>query len=287
HMYGRSYRTYPIERIIADLDDIYYNKKTRLIFITDDNMLLNPRWVEELCDAIIRRKYRNLQLVVQADCVSMARNEQVVQKMARAGFRAVFLGIESVSERNLQEMDKSEIIAKAKQAVANCHRHGMMVMGGLIFGMPDDNEESIRRNYQFLNELEADASYCQMLSPFPKTVIREHLIEEGLVTNLDNYERYNGMWANVRTKHLDTEQLQYAFWLHRQITLGWWDPSEFARNNGKSWTAVWTHVVKPVMKYFVDKGTRRDGWEGRYRRYIRRLEKMNYFPDLEQYYYRK
>jgi len=287
HMYGRSYRTYPIERIIADLDDIYYNKKTRLIFITDDNMLLNPRWVEELCDAIIRRKYRNLQLVVQADCVSMARNEQVVQKMARAGFRAVFLGIESVSERNLQEMDKSEIIAKAKQAVANCHRHGMMVMGGLIFGMPDDNEESIRRNYQFLNELEADASYCQMLSPFPKTVIRDHLIEEGLVTNLDNYERYNGMWANVRTKHLDTEQLQYAFWLHRQITLGWWDPSEFARNNGKSWTAVWTHVVKPVMKYFVDKGTRRDGWEGRYRRYIRRLEKMNYFPDLEKYYYRK
>jgi anaerobic magnesium-protoporphyrin IX monomethyl ester cyclase len=49
-MYGRSYRTYPIERILADLDDIYFNRKTRLIFITDDNMVLNPKWVMNLCD---------------------------------------------------------------------------------------------------------------------------------------------------------------------------------------------------------------------------------------------
>ena len=38
------------------------------------------------------------------------------------------------------------------------------------------------------------------------------------------------------------------------------------------------------MKYFVDKQTRREGWEGRYRTYIDHLEKMNYFPDLEKYY---
>lgn len=284
HMYGRSYRTYPIERIIADLDDIYYNKKTRLVFITDDNMLLNPRWVEEVCEAIIQRKYRGLKIVVQADCVSIAKHEQVVRKMSQAGFRAVFLGMESASERNLKEMDKAEIIAKAKQAVDNCHRHGMMVMGGLIFGLPDDDEESIRGNYQFLKDLDADTSYCQMLSPFPKTVIREHLLEQGLLTNLDRYERYNGMWANVRTRHLNADQLQYAFWLHKQVTLGWWKPSAFAQQMGKSWTLVWLHAVQPVMKYFIDRQTRREGWEGRYRRYIQCLEGMNYFPDLEKYY---
>ncbi|MCG8553378.1 MAG: DegV family EDD domain-containing protein, partial [Desulfobacterales bacterium] len=41
HMYGRTFRTYPIERVIADLDDIYYNKKTRLAFIVDDNLVLD------------------------------------------------------------------------------------------------------------------------------------------------------------------------------------------------------------------------------------------------------
>jgi anaerobic magnesium-protoporphyrin IX monomethyl ester cyclase len=283
HMYGRSYRTYPIERILADLDDIYYRKKTRLVFITDDNMVLNPKWVTEVCDAIIGRKYRHLKLVVQADCVSMARNEAMVGKMAQAGFRGVFLGIENSSRQNLRTMEKADVVERAKQAVDNCHRHGIMVIGGLIFGLPDDDEEAVRANYQFLNDLEADASYCQMLSPFPRTPIRDYLIGEGLIANRDRYERYNGMWANVRTRHMEAEQLQYAFWYYRQTALGWWNPSPFARSQGRLWTAAWMYLVKPVMKIFIDRQLRRSGWQERYRRDIERLERMNRFADLESF----
>jgi anaerobic magnesium-protoporphyrin IX monomethyl ester cyclase len=283
HMYGRTYRTYPTERVIADLDDIYFNKKTRLVFITDDNMVLNPRWVTEFCDAVIRRRYRNLKLVVQADCVTMAHNAAMVKKMAEAGFRAVFLGIENVSEKNLRTLDKAHVVQTAKQAVDNSHRHGMMVIGGLIFGLPDDDEEAIIGNYRFLKELNVDASYCQMLSPFPKTALREYLQSEGLITNHQRYERYNGLWANVKTKRMDADILQYAFWYHRQTTLGWWSPSPFARNQGRLWTSVWIFGVRPVMKFFVDRGIRRHGWGERYARYISCLEKMNHFEDLMKY----
>ncbi len=283
HMYGRSYRTYPIERILADLDDIYCNRKTRLIFIADDNMVLNPRWVEAVCDAIISRKYRNLRLIVQADCLSMARNEAMVAKMAEAGFRGVFLGIENASSANLRTMEKGDIGNAAKRAVEHCHRYGMMVIGGLIFGLPDDDEAAIRRNYEFLRDLGVDAAYCQLLTPYPKTRLREALTEAGLVTNPDRYERYNGLWANVRTRHLDSAELEYAFWLYRQTALGWWRPSAFAERNGKLWTSLWRQGVKPVMKYFVDRQTRRIGWEGRYRQYLDHLEAMNRFDDLEEF----
>ncbi len=284
HMYGRSYRTYPVERIIADLDDIYFNKKIRLVFITDDNLVLNPKWVMKVCDAIIARRYKDLVLVVQADCASMAKHEAMVEKMAMAGFKGVFLGIENASEENLQAMGKAGAAEKARQAVANCHRHGLMVIGGLIFGLPDDDEKAVERNYRFLNELEADASYCQMLSPFPKTALRNQLINEGLVTNLNHYERYNGLWANVRTKHMDSDMLQYLFWYHRQVTLGWWKPSAFARSQGKTWVYIWVYLVKPIMKFFSGVRTRLQGWEKQYRIYIRRLERMNHFEDLQAYY---
>jgi len=283
HMYGRSYRTYPIERILADLDDIYFNKNTRVVFIADDNMVLNPKWVMSVCDAVIQKKYRNLKLVVQADCISMAGNEEMVKKMSQAGFRGVFLGIENVSSQNLKTMEKGGIVEAARRAVENCHRYGIMVIGGLIFGLPDDDEEAIRENYQFLNDLEADASYCQMLTPYPKTRLREHLISERLVTNYDRYERYSGFWANVKTRHLDADQLQYAFWYYRQTTLGWWKPSSFAAKQGRLWTSFWTYVVKPIMKIFIDRQIARDGWEGRYQKYILRLEAMNRFPELDRF----
>ena len=42
HMYGRSFRTFPIEHVLANLDDIYYKRKTRWVFVADDNLVLAP-----------------------------------------------------------------------------------------------------------------------------------------------------------------------------------------------------------------------------------------------------
>ncbi|BBO86351.1 hypothetical protein DSCO28_69170 [Desulfosarcina ovata subsp. sediminis] len=281
HMYGRTFRTYPIERVLADLDDIYYKRKVRWVFIVDDNMVLDPQRVMDLCDAIIRRGYRKLNLVVQADCISMSRNEEMVKKMARAGFRSVFLGIENVSRKNLAAAHKGDIVTASQKAVEICHRHGIMVIGGLIFGFPDDDEADIVNNYQFLNTIDADAAYCQILTPYPKTEMRQQLIDQGMVTNLDNLKRYSGLWANVRTRHLSSERLQYLFWYHRQKVLGWWKPSGRVRSQGKGWTSIWTFTFKPFLKLYYGHILKKHGWIGRYERELKRLAKMNYFPDLE------
>ena len=67
HMYGRAFRTYPVSRVLEDLDDIYHRRKVKWVFITDGNMVLNPARVMELCDTIIARKYKQLNLIGQAD----------------------------------------------------------------------------------------------------------------------------------------------------------------------------------------------------------------------------
>jgi radical SAM superfamily enzyme YgiQ (UPF0313 family) len=281
HMYGRTFRTYPIERVLADLDDIYYKRKTRWVFIVDDNMVLNPKRVMALCDAIIARQYQKLNLVVQADCISMSRNEEMVKKMAQAGFRSVFLGIENVSQRNLAAAHKGNIVSASQKAVEVCHRYGIMVIGGLIFGFPDDDEQSIINNYQFLNTIEADAAYCQILTPYPKTEMRRQLIDQGMVTNSNDLKRYSGLWANVRTRHLSPEQLQYFFWYHRQKVLGWWEPSGCVRR-GQGWTAIWTYAYKPLLKIYYAYILKKQGWKGRYEQDQHKLSRMNYFHDLEK-----
>lgn len=283
HMYGRSFRTYPISRVLEDLDDIYYKRRTRWAFITDDNMVLNPRRVIELCEAIIARKYKNLNIVVQADCISMANNEPMVAKMAQAGFRSVFLGIENGSTKNLSTAGKGDIVAASRQAIDNCHKYGLMVIGGLIFGFPEDDKESIRENYQFFRNIGADASYCQILTPYPKTGMRENLLAENLIDNLTDYKKYSGLWANVRTRYLTAEQLQYQFWYQRQVVLGWWNPPEPARKQGRLWTSIWRFLFKPVLKMHYWRIMRQGGWEGRYRREVARWERLNSFKDLEGY----
>lgn len=281
HMYGRTFRTYPIERVLADLDDIYYKRKTRWVFITDDNMVLNPKRVIALCDAIIARGYRKLNIVVQADCISMSQNEEMVRKMARAGFRSVFLGIENVSRQNLTAAGKGNIVTASQKAVEMCHKYGLMVIGGLIFGFPDDDEQDIVNNFQFLKDIDADAAYCQILTPYPKTAMRQELIDQGLVTNLKDYSRYSGLWANVRTHHLVPEKLQYLFWYHKQNVLGWWKPSMQARRQGRGWTAIWMYAFKPVAKFFYDRSVKKYGWQGLYEKDLLKMRYLNRFTDID------
>lgn len=283
HMYGRTFRTYPISRVLEDIDDIYYKRKTRWIFITDDNMVLAPSRVMELCDAIIARNYKGLNIVVQADCMSMAKNEAMVAKMAAAGFRSVFLGIENGSVRNMSSAGKGDIVAYSKKAIENCHKYGMMVIGGLIFGFADDDEDSIRENYEFFKAIGADASYCQILTPYPKTAMRAKLIEQGLVTNETDYKKYSGLWANVRTRHLDSAELQYQFWYQRQVVLGWWRPPAEARRQGRLWTSIWRFLFRPFLKLRYRRIMARYGWRGRYQREVERWRQMNDFRDLENY----
>ncbi len=282
HMYGRAFRTFPIERILADIDDIYFNRRVRWIFVSDDNMVLDPQRVMDLCDAIIKRGYRNLYFTVQADCVTMARNPQMVRRMAQAGFRSIFLGMENVSPKNLRMAQKGDIVTYSRKTVALCKQNGIMVIGGMIFGFPDDREEEIIANYRFLKSTGTDTTYCQILTPYPKTGIRQYLMDEGLVTNPDDYTRYNGMWANVRTRHLSAEKLQYLYWYHRLKVLGWWEPSETIRRQGRLWTSIWIYFFRPMMKIIVARSLRKHGWQGRYEQEIRRKAGINRFDDLEK-----
>lgn len=281
HMYGRSFRTFPIERVLADLDDIYYTRKSRWAFVVDDNLVLSPKRVIELCDAIIARNYKGLHLVVQADCQTMAREAEMVEKMGAAGFKSVFLGIENASKKNLESAGKGDIVDASRKAVANCHKYGIMVIGGLIFGFPDDTEETIVENFEFLHRINADAAYCQILTPYPKTAMRRNLLDAGLVTNRYDYKRYSGLWANVKTRNLSSDQLQYYFWYYKQTVLGWWNPSHRTRSQGRVWTAIWIYAFKPLLKVYYRHLLKKEGWEGRYEKDMARLNQLNRFPDLD------
>ncbi|WP_419660767.1 radical SAM domain protein [Desulfosarcina variabilis str. Montpellier] len=282
HMYGRAFRPFPIARILADIDDIYYNCKARWIFVSDDNLVLDTDRVIRMCDAIIAKGYRNLNLVVQADCVTISRNEPMVAKMAEAGFRSMFLGIESASKKNLVAAKKGDIINASRKAVEICHKYGIMIVGGMIFGFPNDGEEEIIENYRFLKSIGADTAYCQILTPYPKTGIRQELLDQGLVTNPDDYSRYNGMWANVRTHKLSSDELQYLFWYHNENVMGWWNPSERIRSQGRLWTSIWMYVFKPLLKKILARQQKRLGWRGRFEEAIKDRAAVNRFPDLDE-----
>ena len=167
---------------------------------------------ESLCDAITEAGHNDIRYIIQASSTGIASSDTLAKKMARAGFRIVFLGIENVSEENLRLMKKGNIIEKTKLAVKRLHEQNIMIVGGMIIGNPNDKEKDIARNYEFFVDSQIDFFADQILTPYPKTGMREELLQSGLVTNKYDYSRYNCFWANVKTNYLESEDIQFLRW---------------------------------------------------------------------------
>lgn len=215
HMYGQSFRTYDLERVMADIANAK-KQGTKYLAISDDNICLDLRRLEALCDAIIDAGHNDISYVVQASSVGMSSSETLIEKMARAGFELVFLGVENVSERNLRLMKKGNIVESTKKAIEFLHKYNILIIGGMIIGHPEDREEDIAQNYEFFDRMDIDFYSDQIITPYPKTGMREELLKQGLIVNLNDYSKYNGFWANVRTKHLDSQELQFIKWKYRR-----------------------------------------------------------------------
>jgi anaerobic magnesium-protoporphyrin IX monomethyl ester cyclase len=219
-MRGRNFFTYSFDRVLDDIRDAR-DHGARTIFLVDDNIMLNVRRFEALCEAIIAAGLNTLDYFVQAMTSSIANHgETLGPLMRRAGFRYVFLGIENILENDLEFLRASAKNTAREEgkntgnatlrAIDYLHRNQMYVVGGLIVGNPSDTRESIEANLEFARRY-VDWPYIQHPTPYPRTPMTKEFRDQGLIQN-ERLEEYDGTTAVVRTLHLPTEEVEFMRW---------------------------------------------------------------------------
>jgi radical SAM superfamily enzyme YgiQ (UPF0313 family) len=226
-MYGKTFREFPIERIIEDLT-ILKKKGTWGVFFVDDNITLNVTRMKILCEEIIRHNLNTIDYLTQATVIGIASDPELAKLMARAGFKFVFLGIESGNKRNLELFKKSHICAKTRQAVQYLQDNKIIVLGGFIVANPPDGKEDVKAVFDYCLDIGVDHPIIQTLTPYPKTPMREELLKAGLVVNKDDFKRYNGFIANVRTEKLSIEEINRVMVVEGAKL--YWNPKYLSRS---------------------------------------------------------
>jgi len=237
-MRGRNFHTYSFDRVIDDIRDAY-NFGARAIFIVDDNITLNVKRFEALCQAIIDARLNSIEYTLQAMTSAIANHgERLAPLMHKAGFRYVFLGIENILEGDLQFLratsknttrENGRKVGNATiQAIDYIHRNKMYVIGGLIVGNPDDTRESIEANLEFARRY-IDWPYIQHPTPYPRTPMTKDFRDRGLIIN-ERLEEYDGTTAVVRTEHVAAEEVEYMRWKAERGMKARHMPAAFLRN---------------------------------------------------------
>jgi radical SAM superfamily enzyme YgiQ (UPF0313 family) len=139
-------------------------------FVTDDNFARNRNW-EPILDRLIElREVQGfkIRLLLQVDTLCH-RIPGFIEKAARAGCNAVFIGLENINPESLMGAKKRQNkIWEYRDMLQAWRRAKVMTWAGYILGFPTDTPESIARDIETIKrELPIDILEFFFLTPLP------------------------------------------------------------------------------------------------------------------------
>ena len=226
-IYGRVPRTKSNQQILAELDELKHLGWRGPLFIVDDNFIGNKKNVRLLMPDLIEWQKKNgypFSLLTEAS-VNLADDDDLLNAMKDAGFRRVFLGIETPVEESLKEAQKSQNRGNLLDSVRKIQSRGMEVMAGFIVGFDNDPEDIFQRQIEFIRESAIPMAMVGMLNALPDTQLWKRLEREGRLLGDDASGNNTVATLNFIPK-MDVEQLVNGY---KTIMRTIYKPSEYYR----------------------------------------------------------
>jgi radical SAM superfamily enzyme YgiQ (UPF0313 family) len=260
-LFGRKYRFNSVDRVMEEIRQ--NGVKAHHVFFCDDNFTANRERIKELCQRMLQENL-NIEWSAQVR-VEAAKDEELMDLMARAGCYCVFVGLESINPATLKLYNKSQTVENIKECVLNFHRHAIRVHGMFVFGSEEDHFQVIRDTVKFSRQLDLDSLQYLILTPIPGTPVYQELEAQNRIFCHD-WSHYDGHHAVFHPKQLTAYELQcetiramkkFYSWpsvLKRVIARDWFYVKLKAYGRIHMWQARWSksnHVLHLKDRLFA------------------------------------
>jgi radical SAM superfamily enzyme YgiQ (UPF0313 family) len=170
------YRMRSPQAVAAEIDHVHNTYGVKTYKIIDEMFVLNERHVTALCDELIARDYGlNIWAYARVDTVK----PHMLEKLRKAGIRWLALGIESGSEHVRDGAEKSFNQQEIIEVVRQIQVAGIHVIGNFIFGLPDDDLESMEQTLKLAEELNCEFANFYSAMAYPGSPLYGMAVEKG------------------------------------------------------------------------------------------------------------
>lgn len=176
-LWGRRPRFRSPERVTAELAQLRAAGVERIHF-DDDTFGVTSDYLRRLCSALEKDLpglafscETHVRLIDQAN----------LEFMRRAGCHTIQLGVESGSDRILEQVRKGFTRAQALAACRLVKSHGLRLEVFLMAGFPQETEASLRQTVDLAQALDCDKIIFSRFTPHPGTEAHRQCLNRGLV----------------------------------------------------------------------------------------------------------
>lgn len=215
------------------------------VFI-DNNLGSNREYLAALCRAL-----RPLEKIWSAAVsIDVTDDPGLVRQMALSGCTGVFVGFESLTDRNLADArKKTPKTADYARRVRLLHENGIQVNGSFVLGFDHDRKEVFETTAEWVEENRLECATFHILTPYPATPLFRRMEAEGRLLHR-KWDLYDTAHAVFRPKHMSPEELEHGYaWIYHRL----FSHVSIWRRRPEDWRAVAPYLA---MSYLYKRSNR-------------------------------
>jgi radical SAM superfamily enzyme YgiQ (UPF0313 family) len=164
--------------VVDEIRRLNHDHGVRTFKIIDEMFILNERHVREICQGIIDADLGTLNLWAYARIDTV--RPDMLPLLRKAGFRWLALGIESGSTHVRDGAGKALRPEDIHATVRAIQKAGIAVMGNFIFGLPDDDLESMADTLDLAKELNCEFANFYTAMAYPGSRLYDKARSDGV-----------------------------------------------------------------------------------------------------------
>lgn len=183
---GRTWRARSAENVIREVEDIVENFKINTIWFYDDVFTMSKKRTMEICDLILKRRLDiNFTCSIRVDTV----DKEILTKMKEAGCFKVFFGVESGSQRILDQVCGKKItIEQVRRLSRWLDELGIIKNPGYIISFPEETHQDASKTMELIKEIGGEVS-LSFLRIYPGTKIEDVAKQKGILSQNFSWSR--------------------------------------------------------------------------------------------------
>lgn len=210
---GRKPRVKSKTQFIAELESLYQTGWRGDVFIVDDNLIGNrAKLKNELLPAMIKwSKKRSFPFRFFTEVsIDLADDDVLIELMVKAGFKQVFIGIETTNQASLVECGKKQNLKRDLiAAVKKLQRQGLIVHGGFIVGFDHDPPSIFEQQIDFIQKSGMAIAMVGLLNVPPGTRLFKRLEAENRLLDYSSGDNMDGTLCFI--PKMDADQLKTGY----------------------------------------------------------------------------
>jgi radical SAM superfamily enzyme YgiQ (UPF0313 family) len=249
------YRQRSIDNVIAELH-MYKRMGFQYMNFEDDNFTADKERAKEICRRMIAENltFKETFFFGRTD---LANDEELLYLLKKAHLTRVLIGIESLNQKALDEIDKRQSVDDIRRAAAACQKYGIRLIASLVLGIDEDGVEDIRRSVQFAKDINAYQLQPAILTPFPGTPVYEQFEKENRLLKQD-WAQHDLMTVTFLPKKMTAWQLQDEFYHASKYFYDFKSPKTIGKIFGKEYGwrrfgfAIFAHLGPDAARWAAD-----------------------------------